>query len=104
MTQQVQKTTTRIFLNFHLDSNLRECAWLLTTFAISCKLHVEKITITLPNILVGYTMSSHCYINEDFEAEVKRTQKAIDNLKDVIEVLKGEIESRKASGEDVNLD
>lgn len=49
-------------------------------------------------------MSSHCYINEDFEAEVKRTRKAIGSLKDVIEVLKGEIESRKASGEDVDTE
>jgi hypothetical protein len=49
-------------------------------------------------------MSSLCYINKDFEAEVKRTGKAIDSLKDVIEVLKNEVENRKASGEDVDTE
>jgi hypothetical protein len=49
-------------------------------------------------------MSSLCYINKDFEAEVKRTGKAIDSLKDVIEVLKYEVESRKASGEDADTE
>ena len=49
-------------------------------------------------------MSSLCYINKDFEAEVKRTRKAIDSLKDIIEVLKYEVDNRIASGEDVDTE
>lgn len=49
-------------------------------------------------------MSSQCYINEDFDEEVKRARKAIDSLKDVIEVLKRELEYRTANGEDVDTE
>jgi hypothetical protein len=49
-------------------------------------------------------MSLLCYINKDFEAEVKRTRKAIDSLKDIIEVLKSEVDNRIANGEDVNTE
>ena len=49
-------------------------------------------------------MSSLCYINKDFEAEVKRTRKAIDSLKDIIEVLKYEVDNRIANGEDVDTE
>jgi hypothetical protein len=49
-------------------------------------------------------MSSLCYINKDFEAEVIRTRKAIDSLKDIIEVLKFEVDNRIANGEDVETE
>ena len=49
-------------------------------------------------MLVGHIMSSLCYINKDFEAEVKRTRRAIESLKDIIEVLKYEVENRMANG------
>lgn len=49
-------------------------------------------------------MSSLCYINKDFEAEVVRTRKAIDSLKDIIEVLKFEVENRIDNGEDVDTE
>lgn len=55
-------------------------------------------------MLVGHTMSSLCYINKDFEAEVIRARKAIDSLKDIIEVLKYEVDSRIANGEDVDTE
>ena len=49
-------------------------------------------------------MSSLCYINKDFEAEVKRTRRAIESLKDIIEVLKYEVENRIANGEGVDTE
>ena len=49
-------------------------------------------------------MSSLCYINKDFEAEVRRARKAIDNLKEVIEVLKYEVDNRLANDEDVDTE
>lgn len=49
-------------------------------------------------------MSSLCYISKDFEAEVKRTRKAIDSLKDIIEVLKYEVDNRIDNGEDVDTE
>ncbi len=49
-------------------------------------------------------MSSLCYINKDFEAEVKRTRKAIDSLKDIIEVLRYEIDNRITNGEDFDTE
>jgi hypothetical protein len=55
-------------------------------------------------MLVGRIMSSLCYINKDFEAEVKRTRKAIDSLKDIIEVLKYEVDNRITNGEDVDTE
>jgi hypothetical protein len=49
-------------------------------------------------------MSSLCYINKDFEAEVIRTRRAIDSLKDIIEVLKFEVDYRIDNGEDVDTE
>ena len=55
-------------------------------------------------MLVCNIMSSLCYIHKDFEAEVKRTRKAIDSLKDIIEVLKYEVDYRIANGENTDTE